>query len=339
MPNSTSASDANNTGENLIGGAMPLEQLIILGIISGLSLEISFSGIISVTQRLLTPTAESFRLCGTIMILFNIFCIVYQSLFNWGYFLNQHNCEVGNLWANIASHLFYFTFGCFLLFKAYSVSHDAKWVKLCSLLIIINRIVWGVLDIWKSYGAWDASLDQCIYYQNRITGVGYFLADLISDIFCTLVSIACSYKFLNSDITKIGEVIISENVIRSIIVLATTSYEIYATWTFTDPFLCWLAYILQTWVFTRVLNCEFFWIQERQLSIYSPVEAGGGSKGQLATTTTPTTGAPSANSSGRRSIIVSVISSVRKSSVIDSRLYTRESNSSSKSSSNGINRK
>ncbi|KAI9334100.1 hypothetical protein BDR26DRAFT_585076 [Obelidium mucronatum] len=95
--------------------AVSTQDFAVMGILAGLTMEISFSGIISTAVRVFSGDASmgpgGFLPIAIIMSLFNSWSIIYNSLFVWTFFLNPTNCAVGQRATNVSSHFFYVTFG------------------------------------------------------------------------------------------------------------------------------------------------------------------------------------------------------------------------------------
>ncbi|KAJ3380536.1 hypothetical protein HDU84_005754 [Entophlyctis sp. JEL0112] len=51
-------------------------------------------------------------------------------------------------------------------------------------------MVWAIADNILSGGYWDAVDGYCGYNQNVITGIGYYVADMLCDIFCTVLNLS-----------------------------------------------------------------------------------------------------------------------------------------------------
>ncbi|KAI9334099.1 hypothetical protein BDR26DRAFT_867322 [Obelidium mucronatum] len=131
-------------------------------------------------------------------------------------------------------------------------------------VILAHRIFWSIWDVVKSQGTWNEATDSCSYTQFPLTGAGYNAADIISDVFCTLTALAFNYQHLSSNLGETFKVIIQENILRSVIIVAVNSFEVYAAMNWTDPFLTLFAFLIQNYVYARCLNAELFWIEARK---------------------------------------------------------------------------
>ncbi|KAJ3031025.1 UNVERIFIED_CONTAM: hypothetical protein HDU68_006863 [Siphonaria sp. JEL0065] len=192
------------------------QHYVILGLLGGLTGEISISGIISCLVHH-TQTKEAREEAGAknwtaiIMLNFNIACIFYMFNIFFDLYLVESNCEIGQHIGNTSSHYFYLSFDFFILFKSYIVSNMNHWVLKSAILIYVNRLFWTVFDVVKSGGVWDPVSQNCNYVQNPVSGIGYNASDMIVDLFCTIVSITFTWRLRKSKITRIAEVILQEN--------------------------------------------------------------------------------------------------------------------------------
>ncbi|KAJ3023864.1 UNVERIFIED_CONTAM: hypothetical protein HDU68_008433 [Siphonaria sp. JEL0065] len=265
---------------------MQAEKYVILGVLGGLTGEISISGIIS-SSVLAAQTTGGSKLAFYIMTNFNVACIFYMFNIFFDLYLVESNCVIGQHIGNSSSHYFYLCFDFFILFKSYAVSGSNQYVLVMSVLIYLHRIAWTVMDIYYSGGVWDPVAQNCNYVQYPLSGIGYNASDMICDFFCTIVSIVFTWKHVKSNFSSIGKVIFQENVIRSSVMLAVNSFEMYASNTWTDPFLTLAAFLIQNYTCeitchlafveveslnssildARCLNSELFWIGVRKQSV------------------------------------------------------------------------
>ncbi|TPX47593.1 hypothetical protein CcCBS67573_g10239 [Chytriomyces confervae] len=121
-----------------------------------------------------------------------------------------------------------------MLYKTYAVSRNNRVVLYCNFVIVAHRAVWTGWDIAKSTGVYDPVTDICAYYQYPLSGFGYNAADLICDAFCTVVSIGFNFQYLFTSFGKLGEMIVKDNVLRSVLILSINSYLLYANLNVTD---------------------------------------------------------------------------------------------------------
>ncbi|KAJ3280975.1 hypothetical protein HDU79_011206 [Rhizoclosmatium sp. JEL0117] len=102
--------------------------------------------------------------------------------------------------------------------------------------------------------------------------MGCILSDILADTFCTVVSVTCSWKYIGSGVTKIGEVVLHDNVARSAVILSTNTFCFYVALTVADDsFKLWLAYLTQAYVYARCLNAEAFWVGIRRRSMNTTI--------------------------------------------------------------------
>ncbi|TPX39628.1 hypothetical protein CcCBS67573_g10661 [Chytriomyces confervae] len=265
--NSTLAT-ADGSGSGGGGGSgLSIPQYAFLSIIVGLVIEISFTGIITITLRLFKKGgSKNFWKVASLMLFFNVWCIVYMVFFTLSFFAVKENCIVINTMSNISSQLFYVTYDLFMLYKTYAVSRSNRVVLYCIFVIVAHRAVWTGWDIAKSTGVYDPETDVCAYYQYPLSGFGYNAADLICDAFCTVVAIGFNCQFLFTSFGKLGEMIVKDNVLRSVLILSVNSYLLYVNLNVSDLMTILVAYMLQNYMYTRALNAEMFWAEERKIA-------------------------------------------------------------------------
>ncbi|TPX50893.1 hypothetical protein CcCBS67573_g10065 [Chytriomyces confervae] len=265
--NSTLAT-ADGSGSGGGGGSgLSIPQYAFLSIIVGLVIEISFTGIITILLRLFKKGgSKNFWKVASLMLFFNVWCIVYMVFFTLSFFAAKENCVVINTMSNISSQFFYVTYDLFMLYKTYAVSRNNRVVLYCIFVIVAHRAVWTGWDIAKSTGVYDPETDVCAYYQYPLSGFGYNAADLICDAFCTVVAIGFNCQFLFTSFGKLGEMIVKDNVLRSVLILSVNSYLLYVNLNVSDLMTILVAYMLQNYMYTRALNAEMFWAEERKIA-------------------------------------------------------------------------
>ncbi|KAJ3071045.1 hypothetical protein HDU98_005896 [Podochytrium sp. JEL0797] len=234
----------------------------VLGILAGLTLEISVSGIVSTVVKLIT-NPRNFWTLAIIMTLFNIWSVVYNVLFVWTFFLGPTNCGTGQRAVAVSAHAFYLIFDLFLLCKTYAISENNRVILIIACLIFTNRAVWAVWDIVQSTGIWDSEEVICDYFQFSSTAIGANTADVISNVFCTVAGVIVNWGLFGKGAKENINVLVQENILRSATVLIVNAIQINATFTCTDSYFAALAFLLQNYVYARCLNAELFWIEAK----------------------------------------------------------------------------
>ncbi|KAJ3267327.1 hypothetical protein HDU77_000040 [Chytriomyces hyalinus] len=178
-------------------------------LMTALTIEISFSGLLSIASRYLQGYFQSVYQVTTIMVVFNTACMSYcvTGLVVWSSV--ESNCPSFSLAANILSHIFYTSFYCFMIAKTLVISDMDPWVAYASIAILFNRICWAAADIALSPAIWSDG--RCVFVQHPVTGVAYNVSDLLTDLFCTIVSITWNWNILKSDFSGMMRVIVKEN--------------------------------------------------------------------------------------------------------------------------------
>ncbi|KAI9326310.1 hypothetical protein BDR26DRAFT_877511 [Obelidium mucronatum] len=265
------ATDSDHSNSN---GPISARNYVVLGVLGGITAEVAISGLASTLPQLLygktVSNKHSLNYTALIMTNFNVACLIYMFNIFYDLYLSRDTCTLGHHLGNASSHYFYLSFDFFILFKSLAVSNMDRWVFRGAIFVFMNRLVWTVLDLIHSGGHWDPVIQQCSYFQHPLSGLGYNISDMIVDLFCTVLSIAFTWRLLNSKVTRIAEIILQENVIRSAIVLTVNSFELYASMTITDPFMTLVSYLIQNYIYTRCLNAELFWISMRRKGFMAP---------------------------------------------------------------------
>ncbi|KAJ3281911.1 hypothetical protein HDU79_010382 [Rhizoclosmatium sp. JEL0117] len=258
------------------------QQFAVLGLMVGNTLEVAIGGIISIGIFHLSgenPGKGSMKINWTslLMVNFNFAAIIYMAWFIADWWLDGSNCVIGSILDNAASHYFYLSFDLFILFKTCVISGYNRVVVVMAAVIYLNRMSWSALDIAKSGGSWDPDGQLCSYVQFPLSGLGYNASDIITDLFASVVSVIFTLKHIKSGFNKIGQVIMQENVLRSLIMLGVNCFEMYASFTITSPFLTLVAYMIQNYTYTRCLNLEIMWIGVRRRSAKTGKKQAGSS--------------------------------------------------------------
>ncbi|TPX55328.1 hypothetical protein CcCBS67573_g09483 [Chytriomyces confervae] len=240
-------------------------QSMAFALVSGLTIEISCSGLISAACQFFEDPKLTYAL--VITAIFNISAIVYSSITVWASLLGEENCIMGQMISTVSKNE-EIRFDIFMLMKAYAVSGLHPKVYYSCLAVGAYRVGWAIADIVESHGFWDAEVGSCAYYQNPITGIGYNSADIVVDAFATIIALLFNWKHLKTSLTQIRRVLIQENLLRSIIILALNSFEIYAAVTWTDQFNSSMAFLAQNYIYTRCVNAETLFKSIRKNAIH-----------------------------------------------------------------------
>ncbi|KAI8617274.1 hypothetical protein BC830DRAFT_1080024 [Chytriomyces sp. MP71] len=250
-----------------------------VGVVQGIVAERSFSGLIQSLARFKgKQEGNKDNTISVLMIAFNFSLICLVVVFTAQYAFDGRNCLEGQLAINVLSHLVYGSFGegnntkaftdimtdAFICYKTYLYSNLDARVQVVALLLLIARVAAAGLDISQSYGVWDGEI--CYYYQWPDSGIIYNSLDIAVDLFSTCASVTFASAYLEWDFTRIGEIIISENVLRSSVMLTANSFAIYGANQFTDPFPIFLTFSTQSLAYACCLNSESFWKEWRHKS-------------------------------------------------------------------------
>ncbi|KAJ3071837.1 hypothetical protein HDU98_004728 [Podochytrium sp. JEL0797] len=235
------------------------EQFLAFGIFYGSITQIAAAGLATTLQHYWGKMMP----IHYIMVLVNLFCAAYQitSACSFIWWQGEADCYWGLVVVNVASHLFYISLDCFLMYKTWIVSGYRDVVRYGAGVLLANRLVWMFYDLVES--GCTCPDGECSYYQFPLTGFMYNLSDLIIDVACSLTCLYFCWSSLFVSYGQIARIIVKENVLRSVCIVIINSYIMYYGTTnvtaFTYDFLFWL----QAFVYCVACNSEFFWKAER----------------------------------------------------------------------------
>ncbi|KAJ3063659.1 hypothetical protein HDU98_000543 [Podochytrium sp. JEL0797] len=239
-------------------------QYLAVGIGEGMAFQIIIAG----STGILWHNWRQLKHIHYIMLTFNTIAIpvrILQCLALYA-FQGQHACHYNFFVENAVCHFFDISFDCFLLYKSYIVSGYNKWVRAFIAICFVNRLVWTVLDIPKSHGNWDATTQTCNYYDDPITGLTWNLSDIFMDLASTFISVYFCWGQLTSNFNQIAKVIVTDNILRSVVTCAINIYIIFSGYYVTNPFWGYFIYVIRDWIYVFSLNAELFWKEERERS-------------------------------------------------------------------------
>ncbi|KAJ3075971.1 hypothetical protein HDU98_006282 [Podochytrium sp. JEL0797] len=243
------------------------QQTYNLGILSGVTIQLAIGGILtSIHRTVTTPNWIQIRPTVILMTGFNLAQIGLQISNNASFWATQANCVWINSLANVFSQIMCFMFDSFLLYKTVALSGWTEWVKVSAGAILLNRVVWSLLDIFKSGGYWDPIASTCSYSQYPITNYASPSSDIFCDLFCSLVCLSICWTDLKSEIGLLSRVIAAENGIRSVICCVVNVISMYELQTTGDVYTYWVMWLVGYMVYTILLNSEAFWMEERNRS-------------------------------------------------------------------------
>ncbi|KAI8621936.1 hypothetical protein BC830DRAFT_1091516 [Chytriomyces sp. MP71] len=256
----------NSTNVTYVGPGNPFisdAQFAILGVVLGMTIEISFTGIITTICRVLqgaVTAGSEFFVVGVIMTGFNVACIVYQSLQAWVFFLSPDQCVSGSTIGNVFSHIFNLAFDSFMLYKTYCVSEGDSRVQYSAYVILLHRLGWAIGDIVSSKSVWDESLQTCLYMQNSVTTNGYNSSDMVSHLFATVLAFIFGFINFEGNLSGVGKALVDGNILRSLIIVGIHSYAMYADqYFYADAYASAVALLVQAYVLARCVNAELFY--------------------------------------------------------------------------------
>ncbi|KAI8821568.1 hypothetical protein BJ741DRAFT_109834 [Chytriomyces cf. hyalinus JEL632] len=132
------------------GSGFSISQFSLISIFIGLVIEVSFTGILAITLRVLRKESKNFWKIAWLMVFFNVWCIEFMVFFTLSFFAVEENCVLINSSSNVSAHLFCISYDAFMFFKTYVICKRKQTVLACIVLMISHRAVWTVWDIAKS---------------------------------------------------------------------------------------------------------------------------------------------------------------------------------------------
>ncbi|KAJ3233505.1 hypothetical protein HDU81_002246 [Chytriomyces hyalinus] len=231
-----------------------VQTMVIGTLFYGIAVGTSFYGIFSGISRL---NAKNQFVMGTI-----IFCNIMLVLEVGGYLwqsLGRGNgaCVYGNYTQNISYHLCMIAFNLFILYKACVITLKNKWVVLAAGICLLTRVVFGLGDMATSHGYIDAPTGECLWSFSSTILFGYMGADVVADLFGTVVTISSVWVFKETSFSK---VLMAENVTRSAVSLLQAVVYVWASQTDT---VFMFANGIQMCIISYLLNSEFWWADTR----------------------------------------------------------------------------
>ncbi|KAJ3241418.1 hypothetical protein HDU78_001831 [Chytriomyces hyalinus] len=206
-----------------------------------------------------------------IMIVVNLVSLIFGPLYIWS-LLASTDCQQSSLVSKITLHVFVISFSYFLLFKAWVVSQKRPWVAGFAFLLIANRCTWAVLDCMWSYSKQIPG--GCVYIQDKTSIIGISTGGILVDVFATTTTIVSAFRDVDEDssnqLQRVYRVLIADNVIRSLLVLAanafTLNYSMVGTLNIASgsPSILLIIPAISNYVYTMATNLEFFWIDVRK---------------------------------------------------------------------------
>ncbi|KAI8609467.1 hypothetical protein BC830DRAFT_1150352 [Chytriomyces sp. MP71] len=234
----------------------PFVQAMVIGtLFYGIAVGSSMYGIFSGISRF-NPTKNA-RVMGTI-----IFCNTFLILEVVGFLWQSLGAGAGAcVWGNYIQiwtyHLCMVPFDGFILYKAWLVSLRSGWVGAGALVCFLVRVVFGLWDSATSHGYIDAATGACGFsFSDRVLD-GYMAADVLADLYGSVVTIASLWVLRDSNFSK---VLMAENVTRSVVSLVQAVLYVLAS---QNDSVFPYANGIQMMIISQLLNSEFWWADTR----------------------------------------------------------------------------
>ncbi|ORY37798.1 hypothetical protein BCR33DRAFT_721289 [Rhizoclosmatium globosum] len=156
----------------------------------------------------------------------------------------------------------------FLLFKTWYILDRKTWFLIVSIIFILNRIGWGAIESYKSYGLWDQDSDSCKWIANVDMMTGVYASDIAIDLLATISTLIESRRYAESEFKQFFQIMVLENLIRSALSMAVTIFGLCSVWqgdeTATMQF---IFFSIQTYVICHLLNSEHYWLRLRTAAV------------------------------------------------------------------------
>ncbi|KAJ3231146.1 hypothetical protein HDU81_003960 [Chytriomyces hyalinus] len=172
-------------------------------------------------------------------------------------FYDQVTCAPLARVCNIASHLFFLSTEIYILFSAYAISNRHVWVRIISITIVLHRLGWALYDIYESYGFYDEEIPYCEYIQNPVSAY-YSIGDIVADCFATLVIVIVAVVRLGGT-SNVSLGLIQRNLLRSLTVVGTSTFAVYAGVNWVNQFWTGWSYAFQAYVLARAVNFDLMY--------------------------------------------------------------------------------
>ncbi|KAI8830127.1 hypothetical protein BJ741DRAFT_621153 [Chytriomyces cf. hyalinus JEL632] len=231
-------------------------QILLCAILAGLPIESSLLGSFRAVKELWASKNPKFNTLGRIILACNIFCFLDTVFSLWGWFLQKENCLWHSFMENITSHLFLGSCDALFLYIAYrGISGENRVVLVVMLLTLLNRFVWAVIDLVNSGGLWDEQTQQCFYFQDTISGIGYNIADVICELSSTIIVINYVLRKLGTK-SSYKRYLLQKNAIRSLLILVNSTFVIWSISCTSDDLLNSVGWAIQVYINMWCVNIE-----------------------------------------------------------------------------------
>ncbi|KAJ3403725.1 hypothetical protein CcCBS67573_g03398 [Chytriomyces confervae] len=245
-----------------IGHSRP--GLLAIGVTAGLALELMLGSFLANIMR---PKKTPVPL---LIGLINIWGAIYMTFAFLAMFASDSSCKLFCFMTNLSSQLFLLTSDSFLLYVSYLLSNRGPRVFAIAIILILHRASWAIADLHYSTGHFDDYLQVCLYVQHPLTGTGYSVADIVCDIFSTVLIIYVAFTKLSMS-SNMSLHLLRRNGCRSLALLATNSYCVYAFWNWdSDFFGFFVIYNLQAYIFARCVNYDLLFDEDVSTRMNSP---------------------------------------------------------------------
>ncbi|KAJ3076741.1 hypothetical protein HDU98_000621 [Podochytrium sp. JEL0797] len=230
-----------------------------------MSIESMMRGFGLAIKKLVQHSSQEFCLVPAMIAIYNPAAMI-QSLclitFLCGW-VTQAGCAGIGVVAIATYHIMMLAFSAFLLYRTWLVTSKNGLFFALAVVAIVNRTGWALADLIISRMYWDDSYMACIGYTKSFIMAGYLFSDLSTDLLCTVTTIVASKPHLSTDLKKLFLVILSENILRSVFVLAIQCAAVWGN--LTNQAYEWTNIIaaMQMYIYAQAINSEFWWVEMR----------------------------------------------------------------------------
>ncbi|KAJ3066812.1 hypothetical protein HDU98_009923 [Podochytrium sp. JEL0797] len=247
-------------------------------ILTGMTLDTTIKGFgFAISQSIVQ---KQVRFVPVVVALFNIFNAVAISVFfavHTRYPL-QGFCEPISVLDVLFFHLSMITFSVFILYKTWIVASNSKLFLAFAILATLNRCTWAAYDIITLTAIHSPNF-VCRFWSNQTPQIGYLLTTTFLDAGCTFTTFLIGVQYMRcSDLKPLFAVLITENLIRTVFVLAIQTLLVWTAVADLDLVWVQISQTMQAYIFAQIVNAEFWWVGVRRKALPTDFkqDVGGG---------------------------------------------------------------
>ncbi|KAJ3061872.1 hypothetical protein HDU98_002233 [Podochytrium sp. JEL0797] len=148
---------------------------------------------------------------------------------------------------NIVSIIYSFLFSTVMVAEADSCAAQDRWTNISSQMFFF---LFDSFMLYKTYATTSCN-------------------KLLADAFATITCLSFNYKAFSQKWATVIRTLIQENILRSIVIVATNSLILFVAANVTDQFSAAVSFVIQNNVYAIALNSELYWMEARKSSAAS----------------------------------------------------------------------